>query len=108
MSSNYTLGDTVKLPLHITEGGIPLVDLSISPKIEKIIKPDGSLDSSFPQNMTLIDSDYSVYSYNYVPDRLGDYIVIFTFELDGVTYSSMEHFIVSLGYSAVLPKAVAR
>lgn len=108
MSSNYTLGDTVKLPLQITDNGIPISDTSMVPEVKKIIKPDGSVDSSFPAAMTLIDSEYSVYSYNYKPDRVGDYIVIFAFVLDGVEYSTMEHFIVSLGYSAVLPKAVAR
>ena len=107
MSSNYILGATVKLPLQITENSIPISE-PIVPKVKKIIKPNGSLESGFPKDMSLIDSEYSVYVLEYKPEDIGDYIVIFAFEFDGVEYTSMEHFIVSLGYSAIVPKAVAR
>ena len=107
MSSNYTLGDTARLALQVTENSIPIPYIS-SPKVHKVILPDKSIDSTFPKNMELTDSEFSVFTLDYKPSKVGDYIVIFTFELDGVTYSSMEQFTVSLGYSAVLPKAVAR
>ena len=107
MSSNYILGATVKLPLQITENSIPLSE-PIVPQIKKIIMPNGTSEPSFPQNMTILDSEYSVYVFEYKPKDIGDYIVIFSFEIDGVEYTSMEHFVVSLGYSAIVPKAVAR
>ena len=107
MSSNYTLGDTVRLALQVTENSIPILSIA-NPKVNKIIMPNDEKDSKFPANMTLTDSEFAVYTFDYNPDKVGDYIVIFTFELEGVIYSSMEHFTVSLGYSAVLPKAIAR
>ena len=107
MSSNYILGATVKLPLQITENSVPISE-SLRPKVMKIIKPDGNLEAGYPKDMTLVDAEYSVYILEYKPSDIGDYIVIFSFELDGVEYTSMEHFIVSLGYSAIVPKAVAR
>jgi|SRR6056300_1587237 hypothetical protein len=107
MSSNYTLGDTVKLAFQATENSIPITTLGI-PKVSKIIGPDDNEIVGFPSDMVLTDSEFQVYTLKFKPSSVGDYIVIFTFVLEGVTYSSIERLTVSLGYSAVLPKAVAR
>lgn len=106
MSSNYILGDTVKLAIQVTENSIPLLDIS-NPKVERVIFPNGKKDGKFPQSMKNVDSEFGVYAYDYIPEYVGDYIVIFTFILEGIQYSTMEHFTVSLGYSGVVPKAKA-
>ena len=105
MSRSYILGAVVKLPLQITTNAMAFVG-DVSPKIEKIVKPNGDLDSSFPTTMISLDSNYSVYVYEYKPTDVGDYIVIFSFEIEGIEYTTMYDFTVSLGYSVVIPKAV--
>ena len=57
--------------------------------------------------MSIIDSTYGIHALEYSPSYTGDYIVIFTFQLDGITYSTIDQFVVSLGYSNVVPKAAA-
>ena len=107
MAGNYSLGSTVKIPLQITEGFIPVSNAQ-NVKINKIVKPDGTLDSSFPRNMINIDSDYSLYYLDYTPEEVGDYLVIITFEIDGQEYSTLEHFIVSTSTSNTFGGTVPR
>lgn len=107
MAGNYILGSTVKIPLQITEGFIPISDVQ-NVKVKKVILPDGTQDSRFPQNMINIDSDYALYYYNYTPQYLGDYLVILTFEVDGQEFSTLEHFIVSKSSSNTFGGTVPR
>ena len=107
MSRSYILGATVKLPLQITINGVAFSG-NVLPKIEKIVKPNGDLDATFPANMEVLDEEYSVYVYSYKPSDIGDYIVIFSYKIGDIEYTTIYDFTVSLGYSAIVPKAVAR
>lgn len=110
MAVNHTLGSTIKIPLQITEGYIPISDAT-NVRIKKIIKPDGTEDPSFPKSMINIDSDYSLYYLNYTPETVGDYLVIITFVIGGQEYSYLEHIIVSKSssntFSGTVPRAKA-
>lgn len=94
MAGNYNLGSTVKIPLQVTEGFIPIANVE-NARVRKIIKPDGSEDPDFPKPMINIDSDYSLYYLDYTPSEVGDYLIILTFDVDGQEYSTLEHIIVS-------------
>jgi len=111
MAGNYNLGSTVKIPLQVTEGFIPISNVE-NAKVRKIIKPDGSEDVDFPKNMINVDSEYSLYYLNYTPQEVGDYLVIITFEVDGQEYSTLEHLIVSRSssnnaFGGTVPRAKA-
>lgn len=89
---SYPSGATVRIPLQITEGHIPILVGVDMVQIEKIYKPDLSLDSSFPASMTLLNEESALYYFDYKPSSLGNYIVILTFEVSSVKYSVIEHF----------------
>ena len=107
MAGNYNLGSTVKIPLQVTEGYIPITNVE-NAKVRKIIRPDGSEDPDFPKSMINIDSDYSLYYLDYTPAEVGDYLIIITFEIDGQEYSSLEHIIVSKSTSSITGGSVPR
>lgn len=92
---NFNYGSVVRLPLHITQdGGIP-VSGATRVVVEKIILPSGSYDSNFPKSMSVADSNFSVYFLDYKPSQVGNYIVIYSFTLGGITYSSIDTFYLS-------------
>ena len=92
---NFDSGETVRLPLHIVaDGGIPITDAT-AVKVSKIILPGGASDSNFPKNMVLADQNFSVYYTDYKAKAVGNYIVIYSFNLDGEIYTSMDTFYVS-------------
>ena len=92
---NFTVGSTVRIPLQVLEnGGIPATDIS-NVAVTEMIKPDLTKDSSFPQSMTLISSEYSVYYFDYTPEAIGNYIAVITLTVGSVTYSQIESFYIS-------------
>ena len=78
---SFLLGSTVRLPLQITEGGIPVTDVS-SVKVQKVILPNKQIDTNFPKNMSLVDSSGSVYFLDYIPQAIGNYVVIYSFHIE--------------------------
>jgi hypothetical protein len=92
---NFTLGSTVRMPLHLTyDGGLPITNAE-NIKVYKIIRPNGSSDPNYPSNMTLADPDISLYYLDYKPQSVGNYIVIYSFSIGGATYSAMDSFYIS-------------
>lgn len=98
---SYILGSTVKIPLQVSGYGV-------TPIIEKIIKPSGSVESGLPASMSSIDADSETYSYSYVPATAGDYIVIISTQLlDQPKQYHLEHFTVQTESRGV-PRAESR
>ena len=91
---NFSIGSTVRIPLQVLQDGVPAENID-SVKIEKIIKPDLSSDSSFPKDMTLVDSSYSVYYYDYTPEDKGNYIVVYLVSLSGISFSQIDSFFIA-------------
>ena len=73
-TGNYLLGATVKIPIQLTIDSIPYS--GYTPIVEKIIKPNGTLVAGLPIHSTVIDESSAMYSFSFVPDLVGDYIVI--------------------------------
>jgi len=103
---SYTLGATVRIPLQVTESGIPFSE-DISPTIRQVVKPNGTSDSSFPDSMSEIDQDYGTYYYDYTPASIGDYVIIITYIVEEIEFSVIENFTVKSASRAV-PRAEAR
>ena len=103
---SYTLGATVRIPLQVTESGIPFTD-NISPTIRQVIRPNGTSDSNFPDAMSEIDQDYGAYFYDYTPDSTGDYVIIITYTVESVEFSVIENFTVN-STSRSAPRAESR
>lgn len=98
---SYILGSTVKIPIQVSGYGV-------TPIVEKIIKPSGSLESGLPIAMSSIDSDSETYSYSYTPTIAGDYIVIMSTQLlDQSKQYHLEHFTVQTESRGV-PRAESR
>ena len=92
---NFTIGSTVRIPLQITEGGgIPVSDAT-NVRVVKIITPDLTPDPAFPKNMTVLDSNYGLYYLDYIPQTIGNYIVIFSLMIDSIEYTQMDSFYIS-------------
>ena len=94
--------------MQITEGHIPILVGVDMVKIEKIYKPDLSLDSAFPSSMVLLNQGSALYYLDYKPSSLGNYIAIMTFEVSNVKYSVIEHFSVQEASVAANPSAKPR
>lgn len=90
---SYFKGATVKIPANITIDGIP--EATIVPIIERIVLPNGSMDSGFPVTMTRSHTGSATYFYNYIPQYIGDYIVIIKTEYEGAIYNTIEYFTVA-------------
>jgi hypothetical protein len=103
---SYTLGATVRIPLQVTESGIPFSE-DIDPTIRQIVKPNGTSDSSFPDAMLEIDQDYGTYYYDYTPASVGDYVIIITYTVEEIEFSVIENFTVK-STSRAVPRAEAR
>ena len=103
---SYTLGATVRIPLQVTESGIPFTE-DIDPTIKQVIKPSGAVDSDFPDSMTELDQDYGAYYYDYTPETVGDYVIIITYTVEGVEFSVIENFTVK-STSRAAPRAESR
>jgi hypothetical protein len=92
---NFSLGSVVRLPLHIVQdGGIPVTSAS-NVSVTKIILPNATYDANFPRQMLVGDSEFAIYYLDYKPSVAGNYLVIYTFDVDGVTYSSFDSFYIS-------------
>jgi len=97
---NFNFGTSVRLPLHLTHsGGIPLSEAT-NVRVEKIVKPDGTSDINYPKNMIVADRDFSLFYLDYRPSSVGSYLVIYSFKINGLKYSSMDSFIVSSSQSS--------
>ena len=103
---SYILGATAEIVLQVTEGGVAETG-NISATITSVVKPDKTLDSTFPANMVEVDSDYGTYSYSYTPSQIGDYIVIMNYTVDGTEYTALENFTVNSN-SRSAPRAESR
>jgi len=103
---SYFLGATVRIPLQVTEYGVPFSE-NISPTITQVVRPDRTSDPSFPATMSEIDQEYGTYYYDYTPSQVGDYVIIITYTVDEVEFSVIENFTVS-AQSVSVPRAEAR
>lgn len=90
---SYILGAEVKIPMQILVAGQPYTE--VTPSIEKIIKPDGSLESGFPADMSSIDTTLATYSYSFTPETIGDYIVLIKYTILSVEYAGLNNFTVA-------------
>jgi hypothetical protein len=103
---SYTLGATVRIPLQVTESGIPFTE-DIDPTIRQVIRPDGTSDNDFPDSMSELDQDYGAYFYDYTPGFTGDYVIIITYTVESVEFSVIENFTVKSA-SRAAPRAESR
>ena len=87
----FVLGETIRIPLQIVEGGIPVSDAE-SVSVSKIFTKDNEEVSGFPASMTTLSSAYGVYCYDYKPESVGSYIVIMSFLVGSTEYSTIESF----------------
>lgn len=105
---SYFLGATVRIPLQVTENGMALPE-NLSPKIKMIVKPDGTSAFGSPKNMSALSLADSAYYFDYTPDALGDYVVIMTYVLEDVEFTTIENFTVNSKTNMVyVPRAEAR
>lgn len=101
-TGNYLLGATVKIPIQFTIDGVPYP--GHIPVVERIIKPNGTLVSGLPANSTVVDESSAMYYYSFVPDMVGDYIVIIKNTVDNQDYYTHDNFTVSNGIKSA-PRA---
>lgn len=99
---SYLLGAEVKIPIQVAVNGQPYT--GSVPTIEKIVKPNGSLVSGFPDDATVIDEDLATYYYNFTPDAIGDYIVIIKKIINNEDYIVIDNFTVARQINAA-PRA---
>ena len=105
---SYFLGATVRIPLQVTDSGIPFSE-NINPKIKQIVKPDGTSAYSTAKSMSEVNQDYGAYYFDYIPDIIGDYVVIITYTIDDLELTVLENFTVnSRSTSTNVPRAEAR
>jgi len=102
-TGSYILGATVKIPVQVLLDGQPYI--GATPIIEKIIKPNGVSASGFPAETSVADSALSTFYYNYVPDVVGDYIVIIKSTIDGIDYMTIDNFTVATLTMRSAPRA---
>jgi hypothetical protein len=102
---SYALGATVRIPLQVTDSGVPFSE-EIGPMIKQIIRPDRTSVYSESKPMLEIDRDYGTYYYDYKPDMVGDYVVIITYTFEEVEFSVIENF--TVGSIVSIPRAEAR
>tara|TARA_Y100000287_G_C14221721_1_gene356718 strand:+ start:1548 stop:1868 length:321 start_codon:yes stop_codon:yes gene_type:complete len=102
---SYTLGATVRIPLQVTDSGVPFSE-EIYPTIKQIIKPDRTSAYAASKPMVELDRDYGTYYYDYKPDLIGDYVVIITYTFEDVEFSVIENF--TVGSIVSIPRAEAR
>jgi hypothetical protein len=91
-TGSYNLGAIVRIPIQVNLDGIPTHPIPI---VEKIIKPNGLAVSGLPVEATLADATSSTYYHEFIPDLIGDYIVIIKTHFDENDYYSYENFTVS-------------
>ena len=101
---NFVLGSTVRIPLQISEGGIPVTEAT-NIRVHKILKPNNAAESGYPKAMKVADSSFAVYYSDYKPKSVGNYMVIFSFVVDSVTFTSMDSFYISAPTSSGNPYA---
>lgn len=101
-TGNYLLGATVKIPIQLTIDSVPYP--GYTPVVEKIIKPNGTLVAGLPANSIIIDEGSAMYYYSFVPDMVGDYIVIIKNTVDDQDYYAHDNFTVTNGIKSA-PRA---
>ena len=105
---SYIIGATVRIPLQVTEYGMALEE-DADAKVKTIVKPDGTSVFSSPRQMSILSEDDSTYYFEYTPDKVGDYIVIMTYMLEGVEFTTIENFTVgSKTNRSYVPRAESR
>lgn len=103
---SYFLGAKVRIPINVTIDGTPL--LGIVPIIERIILPNGAVESGFPKAMTATHQNSSIYYLDYTPKTIGDYIVISKITYGGKDYNTIENFTVNDSVIKVVSKTPPR
>jgi len=105
---SYFIGATVRVPLQVTEDGMAVAD-DVSPKVKKIVKPDGTSVYNSSKNMSTLSEEDSAYYFDYTPDITGDYVVIMTYMLEDIEFTVIENFTVnSLSSITTAPRAESR
>lgn len=105
---SYFLGSKVRIPLQVLENGMALEE-RIYPKIKSIVKPDGTQVFGTVRDMSILSLSDSTYYFDYVPEALGDYVVIMTYEVGGMEFTAIENFTVNSKTNMVyVPRAEAR
>ena len=105
---SYFLGSTVRVPLQVPEQGMAL-DENVHQKIKTIVRPDGTSAFGSPKSMSILSAADSTYFYDYTPDLLGDYVVIITYTLEEVEFTTIENFTVNSKSNMVyVPRAESR
>jgi len=102
-TGSYILGATVKIPIQVLLDGQPYIGQS--PVIEKIIKPNGTAATGFPADTTVADSALATFYYSYVPDVVGDYIVLIKSVIEDVEYITIDNFTVATQPMKSAPRA---
>jgi len=94
---NFQVGSKVRLPLQVLEnGGLPVSSSNVeSVEVNRIIKPDLSLDSSYPKDMIPIDETNAIYYLDYEPEEEGNYIVVYNITINEIVFSQMDSFFIS-------------
>ncbi len=103
---SYFLGAKVRIPINVTVDGTPL--LGVTPVIERIILPSGSVESGFPKTMIQTHQNSSIYYLDYIPKFIGDYIVISKIIYSGKEYNTIENFTVNDSVLKVVSKTPPR
>jgi len=105
---SYILGSKVRIPLQVTDAGVPYTE-GINPKIKQIITPDKTSAYNSAKSMKVLDQNYGTYYFDYTPSEVGDYVVIITYTVEGVELSVLENFTVnSRSGLSNIPRAEAR
>lgn len=103
---SYFLGSIVKIPVTVQANSVPLE--GVTPTIDRIILPNGVMESGFPQNMTATHIGSTTYFYDYMPKLIGDYIVLIHIVYNGITYTTIENFTVNDNVIKIATKNIPR
>jgi hypothetical protein len=101
-TGNYLLGAEVKIPIQFTVDGSPHTD--ITPIVDKIIAPNGTLVPGLPAVASILDLSAAMYYYKFTPSMVGDYIVLIRNTHEGVDYFTHDNFTVTNGIKSA-PRA---
>ena len=101
-TGSYILGSVVKIPVQFTIDGMP--NSEVTPVIEKIINPNGTLFPGLPQEASAEDATSAMYSFSFTPTMVGDYIVLIKNTFEGQDYYTHDNFTVSNGIKSA-PRA---
>ena len=100
----FVLGSTIRLPLQITEGGVSVTDAT-NVKVVSVLRPDRTNDDSFPKDMVSAGDSLGVYFFDYLPQFVGNYIIVYNFDIESVTFTAMDSFYMASPQIQAAPRA---